>query len=185
MLRTRAVEVQVDSGAHGLGGVGEGGRPGADDALAGDFEGAERAGSQVRFARVHLVRVDDPGRRGSRCVRPSPRGRAARRAVRRPRRRAGRRAVRPGCRSRRRTRRGAGGPRVRGGPPGSRGWRRNRCAGSRCWPWRCRRRRRRTPRRGRCAGGERASSRAMAVPTTPAPTTVTSYDLAGQVTRRS
>lgn len=45
-----AVEVQMDSGPHGLGGVGERGRPGADDAFVGDFECAEGARSQMGLA---------------------------------------------------------------------------------------------------------------------------------------
>ncbi len=56
-----AVEMQVDTAADGLGGVGEGGRPRADDALAGDVERAQGAGSEVRFAAAQLVGVDQAG----------------------------------------------------------------------------------------------------------------------------
>lgn len=54
-----AVEVQMDSGAHGLGGVGQRRRPGADDALVGDFERAEGAGAQVGFAGAQFTGVQE------------------------------------------------------------------------------------------------------------------------------
>ncbi|CAM5568473.1 hypothetical protein SGLAM104S_09796 [Streptomyces glaucescens] len=60
-LLDAALEVQVDAVADGLGGVGEGGGPGADDGLAGDVQGAERARSEVRFARVQFGRAEQAG----------------------------------------------------------------------------------------------------------------------------
>lgn len=54
-----AVEVQMDSGAHGLGGVGERGGPGADDALVGDFERAEGTRSQMGLAGTQFLRVQE------------------------------------------------------------------------------------------------------------------------------
>ena len=110
---------------------------------------------------------------------------AARRAVPRPRPRGGRRPARPGCRPRRRTRRGArrlaheaglqrAGHGVETGVQ-DRGVGLRRAVADVV----------RRPRPGRCAGGWRASSRAMAVPTTPAPTTVDVVRVLRVLRRRS
>ena len=55
------VEVQVHSVPDRLGGVPQCRRPGADDALAGHVQSAERAGAEVRFACEELGRLDEAG----------------------------------------------------------------------------------------------------------------------------
>ena len=55
------VQVEFDTGADGLGGVGQGGGPGADDALAGNVQGAQGAGAEARLAGVQLVSVQPAG----------------------------------------------------------------------------------------------------------------------------
>ncbi len=148
-----AVQVQVHSGADGLGGVREDGRPRADDRLARHVERGERAGTQVGLARGQCGGVDDPGavmavasgllgEAGSAASCPSSRAtsRAPSGSTGMPASRAY--AVSSRC------------PRGRAAPPGCRARRRNRCAESPCWPSRCRRPRRSRPPRGRSAAGD-------------------------------
>ncbi len=60
-VRDGRVEVQVDSAADRLDGVGQGRRPRADDALAGDVQGAEGAGAEVGFAGVEVGGAEEAG----------------------------------------------------------------------------------------------------------------------------
>ena len=118
-----------------------------------------------------LVELGAGDRGGGRCTRsagPCPRCRAGRPAARRSRRPAARRSAPPGCRPAGRSREQGcrGGA---GGSPGCPARRRTRCAGWPCWPWWSRCRRRSAASTSTQLSWYRASVRAMAAPTTPAP----------------
>ena len=147
--RDPVAQKEVRAPVHGLGRVGEGGGPRADDRLVGDREPAERAGAEGRHASRRPRRRRRSRRGRSRCRGPSPGASAARRAPRRSTRRAAPRRARPACLRRRRTPRAARTRAARAGSRASRARRRSRCAGSRCWPCWWRRRRRPSPRSAR------------------------------------
>ena len=175
---------QVAPGQHRLGGVRERRGERADEPLARDLERTARTGPEVRLAPVELV---DPDARAGPCCRspaPSRRSPAARRAARRSTRRAARRCARPGCPRARRIRRAARIRAPRDAPRACPASRRSRCGGAPCWPCSCRRRRPGRPRGGVTRSSKRVSSRAIAQPTTPAPTMATSVS-SGSGTRRS
>ena len=159
---------------HGIGGQGEVGGPGADDRLAGHRQPAQYAGAEVAGP-ADTPRRHRRSRSGGRSfVRPCPSDREARRALRRSTRPAVRRCARPGYPSVRRSRRAT---RSRAPPVATRAYRasrRIRCAAARCWPCWCRHRRRRVPRAGSTERFVPASARAIAEPTIPPPTTMTS-----------
>ncbi|GAA3487932.1 hypothetical protein GCM10018987_20150 [Streptomyces cremeus] len=167
-------QAQFDSGTDRLGGVREGGGPGVDDALVRDFERAEGAGAEVGFAGADLGGGEEPG--GGVPVGGGLGGEGGQ---------GGEFVLVPGDEERtglldRDTglcgvvEESALARRAADGIRGSRGWRRKPVWRMAVLAFDVRCRRRRSVEKDDPWEDRRASSRAMAVPTTPAPMTARS-----------